>query len=35
MSFLNLGVLEGKPIKSIKIIPHLKLSKNCFWDKKK
>jgi hypothetical protein len=28
MSFLNLKVLERKPTKSIKIMPHLKLSKN-------
>jgi hypothetical protein len=34
MSFLNLEVLKGKPTKSIKIMPHLKLSKICFWDKK-
>jgi hypothetical protein len=27
MSFLNLEVLKGKPTKSIKIMPHLKLSK--------
>jgi hypothetical protein len=33
MSFLNLEVLKGKPTKSIKIMPHLKLSKNIFWDK--
>jgi len=28
MSFFNLEVLKGKPIKSIGIMPHLKLSKN-------
>jgi hypothetical protein len=28
MSFFNLEVLEGKPTKSMKIMPHLKLSKN-------
>jgi hypothetical protein len=28
ISFKNLEVLEGKPIKSIWIMPHLKLSKN-------
>jgi len=27
MSFLKLEILKGKPIKSIKIMPHLKLSK--------
>jgi hypothetical protein len=27
MSFKNLEVLKGKPTKSIKIMPHLKLSK--------
>jgi hypothetical protein len=34
MSFFNVEVLKGKPIKSIKIIPHLRLLKICFWDKK-
>ncbi len=34
MSFNNLEVLKGKPTKSIKIMPHLKLSKNIFCDKK-
>jgi hypothetical protein len=29
-----LEVLKGKPTKSIGIMPHLKLSKKCFWDKK-
>jgi hypothetical protein len=28
MSFFNLEVIKGKPTKSIKIMPHLKLSKN-------
>jgi hypothetical protein len=28
MSFFNLEVLKGKPTKSIKILPHLKFSKN-------
>jgi hypothetical protein len=28
MSFFNLEVLKGKPTKSIRTIPHLKLSKN-------
>jgi hypothetical protein len=28
MSFFNLEVLKGKPIKSKRIMPHLKLSKN-------
>jgi hypothetical protein len=27
MSFFNLEVFEGKPTKSIKIMPHLKISK--------
>jgi hypothetical protein len=27
MSFLNLELLKGKPTKSIKIMPHLKISK--------
>jgi hypothetical protein len=30
MSFLNLEVRKGKPTKYIKIMPHLKLSKNMF-----
>jgi hypothetical protein len=30
MSFLNLEVLKRKPTKSIKIMPHLKLSKYDF-----
>jgi hypothetical protein len=34
MLFSNLEVLKGKHTKSIKIIPYLKLSKKCFWDKK-
>jgi len=34
MSFFNLEVLKGKPTKSIKVMPHLKLSKKWFWDKK-
>jgi hypothetical protein len=34
MSFLNLEVLKGKPIKFLGILPHLKLSKNFFWNKK-
>jgi len=33
MSFFNLEVLKGKPTKSIKIMPHLKLSKTWIWDK--
>jgi len=33
MSFLNLEVLKGKPTKSIKIMPCLKLSKTYFWEK--
>ncbi len=33
MSFLNLEVLKGKFTKSKGIMPHLKLSKICFWDK--
>jgi hypothetical protein len=28
MSFFNLEVLKGKPTKFIRIMPHLKLSKN-------
>jgi hypothetical protein len=34
MSFLNFKVLKGKPIKSIKIMPLLKLSKNIFLGQK-
>ncbi len=34
MSFFNLEVLKRKLTKSIKIMPHLKFSKNRFWDKK-
>jgi hypothetical protein len=34
MSFFNLKVLKGKPTKSLKIMPHLKLSKNMFLNKK-
>jgi hypothetical protein len=30
MSFLKLEVLKGKPIKSKRIMPHLKLSKTYF-----
>jgi hypothetical protein len=33
MSFFNLEVLKGKPTKFLQIMPHLKLSKNCFWNK--
>jgi hypothetical protein len=33
MSFFNLEVLKGKPTKSIKIMPHLKLSKTYFLEK--
>jgi len=33
MSYLNLEVLNGKPTKSIGMMPHLKLQKICFWDK--
>jgi hypothetical protein len=33
MSFFNLEVLKGKHTKSKGIVPHLKLSKICFWDK--
>jgi hypothetical protein len=29
-----LEVFKGKPTKSIKVMPHLKHSKKCFWDKK-
>jgi hypothetical protein len=35
MLFFDLEVLKEKPIKSKRIMPHLKLSKKCFWDKKK
>jgi hypothetical protein len=35
MSFLNLEVLKGKPTKSIKIMPHLKLSKTHAFGTKK
>jgi hypothetical protein len=35
MSFKNLEVLKGKPTKSIiKIMPHLKISKNMFLGQK-
>jgi hypothetical protein len=34
MSFFDLEVLKEKPIKSIGIMPHLKLSKNMLLDKK-
>jgi hypothetical protein len=30
MSFFNLEVLKGKPTKSKRIMPHLKISKNMF-----
>jgi hypothetical protein len=30
----DLQVLKGKPIMSKGTMPHLKLSKNMFWDKK-
>jgi len=33
MSFLNFEIQKRKPTKSIKVMPHLKLSKKCFWDK--
>jgi hypothetical protein len=32
MSFFDLEVLKEKPIKSKGIMPHLKISKKCFWD---
>jgi hypothetical protein len=35
MSFFNLKILKGKPIKSIKIITHLKISKNMLLGQKK
>ncbi len=35
MSFLNLEVLKGKPTRFLKIMPHLKLSKNMFLEQKK
>jgi hypothetical protein len=34
MSFFNLEVLKRQPTKSISIMPQVKLSKICFWDKK-
>jgi hypothetical protein len=34
MSFLNFKVLKGKPIKFIKIMPHLKISKNILLGQK-
>jgi hypothetical protein len=34
MSFLNLEVLKIKPTKFEGIMPHLKLSRKFFWDKK-
>jgi hypothetical protein len=34
MSFFDLEVLKKKPINSKAIMPHLKLSKKCCWDKK-
>jgi hypothetical protein len=34
MLFFYLKFLKEKPIKSKRIMPHLKLSKKCFWDKK-
>jgi hypothetical protein len=34
MLFFDLEVLKEKPIKSKGIMPHLQLSKKCFWDKK-
>jgi hypothetical protein len=33
MSFFNLEVLKGKPTKFLGIMPHLKFSKKCFWNK--
>ncbi len=33
MSFLNLEVLKEKFTKLLEILPHLKLTKKCFWDK--
>ncbi len=33
MSFFNLEVLKGKPTKSIKIMPRLKISKKKNWEK--
>jgi hypothetical protein len=35
MPFLNLEVLKGKLTKSIKIMPHLKLSKHMLLEQKK
>jgi hypothetical protein len=34
ISFFNLKILKGKPTKSIKIMLHLKLSKNMFFEQK-
>jgi hypothetical protein len=34
ISFLNLKVLKIKPTKFKGIMPHLKLSRKFFWDKK-
>jgi hypothetical protein len=34
MLFFDLEVLKEKPIKSKGIMPHLKLSKKCYCDKK-
>jgi len=34
MSFLNLKVLKIKPINFKGIMPHLKLSRKFFWEKK-
>jgi hypothetical protein len=33
MSFFNLKVQKKKSIKPKGIMPHLKLSKKCLWDK--
>jgi hypothetical protein len=33
MSFFSLEVLKGKLTKFKRIMPHLKLSNICFWDK--
>jgi len=40
MSFFNSEILKGKPTKFLRIMPHLKISKNMFleqkiWKKKK
>jgi hypothetical protein len=34
MPFLKLESLKGKPTKFLRIMPHLKISKNMLWEQR-